>query len=94
LDKFKNRINKLTIKKESKVSIETPAKILASTKTAQSVLITDLENGTTNTYPSARAAALVLNASNSTIMNKLNAKNTSLFKGRYLITGFKKNLKY
>lgn len=60
-------------------------KILASTATAQAVLVTDLESGVT-TYPSARNAALALEASSSTILNKLNGKNTRLFRGRYLIT--------
>jgi hypothetical protein len=64
-------------------------KILASSPTAQDVLVTDLESGITTTYSSARNAAIALNASNSTIMNKINGRNTRLYKGRYLITGLK-----
>lgn len=37
-------------------------------------------------YPSARNAALALNASNSTIMNKLKGKNSKPYKGRYVIS--------
>jgi len=37
-------------------------------------------------YLSARNAALALNASNSTIMNKLNGKNSTPYKGRYVIS--------
>lgn len=36
-------------------------------------IVTDLNNGVTTSYPSARNAALALNCSNSTIMNKLKA---------------------
>jgi len=73
---------KITLKKESKVSMKTPMKILASTVTAQSVLITDLKTKVTT---SARRAAVALNASHISIMNKLKGKNTKLYKGRYLI---------
>jgi NUMOD1 domain len=66
--------------------MKTRMKILASTVTAQSVLITDLKTKVTTTYPSARIAAIALNASHSTIMNKLKGKNTKLYKDRYLIT--------
>lgn len=76
---------KINLKKESKVSRKTRMKILASTITAQPVLITDLETKATTTYPSARSAAIALNASHSTVMNKLKGKNTKLYKGRYLI---------
>jgi hypothetical protein len=61
-------------------------KILSSTVTATTILVTDLESGILTTYPSARNAALALNCSNSTIMNKLNGKNTKAYKGRYLIS--------
>jgi hypothetical protein len=89
LSRLQITFEKLISKKESKVSLETRMKILASTVTAQAVLVTDLESGVTNTYPSARNAALALDASSSTIMNKLNGKNTRLFRGRYLITSLK-----
>ena len=79
--------------KESKVSYTTRMKILASIKTRQTVLVTDMSKGITNEYYSARRAAEAINASNSTIMNKLKGKNTKLYKGRYLIKiGFNSNL--
>lgn len=83
--KLQSMFEKITLKKESKVSRKTRMKILASTLTAQPVLITDLETKVTTTYPSARSAAIALNASHSTVMNKLKGKNTKLYKGRYLI---------
>lgn len=53
---------------------------------AESVLVTDLITGITDReYLSARSAALALNASNSTVMNKLKRKNIKPYKGRYLI---------
>lgn len=70
---------------ESKVSLATPMKILISYKTKQTVLVTDIIKGVTNEYPSAIRAAEALNASNSTIMNKLKGKNKGLYKGKYLI---------
>lgn len=60
-------------------------KILSSSATATTVRVTDLNNGVITSYPSARNAALALNCSNSTIMNKLKGKNNKIFKGRYLI---------
>lgn len=71
--------------KESKVSFVTRMKILASTKTKQTILVTDVIKGITSEYPSARRAAEALNASNSTIMNKLKSKNNRLYKDKYLI---------
>lgn len=82
ISKLQAMFEKITLKKESKVSMKTPMKILASTVTAQSVLITDLKTKVTT---SARRAAVVLNASHYTIMNKLKGINTKLYKGRYLI---------
>lgn len=61
-------------------------KILASTKTSQAVLVTDLTKGESTEYPSARRAAEALGISNSTVINKLNGKNNRPYKGRYLIT--------
>lgn len=49
------------------------------------VVVTDFTTGVTTEYLSARSAALALNASNSTVMNKLKGKNTKPYKGRYLI---------
>ena len=86
--KYQAMFEKITLKKESKVTWETRRKILYSTVSAQSVLITDLKSGNTTTYPSARRAAVALNASKSTVMNKLKGKNTQLYKGRYIITKF------
>ena len=99
--KLKARLLRLQYEKEKKISIDTRLKILNSSPTAQPVNVTDLESNTTITYPSAsplvpvlrkhrtrepRKAALALNASNSTIMNKLNGKNTRPYKNRFLIT--------
>lgn len=89
ISRLQSMLERIISRKESKVSLETRMKILASTQTAQNVLVTDLESGITTTYPSARNAAIALNASGSTIMNKINGRNTRLFKGRYLITGIK-----
>lgn len=88
LAKLNAKLEKLSLEKETKRSLETRTKILASSPTAQSVLVTELETNTTTTYPSARKAAIALNVSNSTIMNKLNGKNTLPYKNRYLITRF------
>ena len=82
ISKHQAMFEKITLKKESKVSIKTRIKILAFTVTAQSVLITYLKTKVTT---SARRAAVTLNASHYTIMNKLKGKNTKLYKGRYLI---------
>lgn len=48
-------------------------------------MVTDLITRVFTEYFSARSAALALNASNSTVMNKLNGKNTKPYKGKYLI---------
>ena len=66
-------------------------KILAFTMTAQYILITDLKTRVT----SARSAAVALNASKNTNINKLKGKNTNinklkgkntkLYKGRFII---------
>lgn len=52
----------------------THLKMSSFSPTAVTILVTDLNNGVTTSYPSARNAALALNSSNSTIMNKLNGK--------------------
>ena len=70
---------------ESKIPFATRIKILASTKTKQTVLVTNITKGVTNEYTSARRAAEAINASNSTIMSKLKGKNNKLYKGKYLI---------
>nr|QIJ45982.1 hypothetical protein [Calonectria ilicicola] len=61
-------------------------KKLKGSPTAEYVFVTDLITGITTKYLSARSAALALNSSNSTIMNKLKRKNIKPYKGRYLIT--------
>jgi group I intron endonuclease len=90
IKKFYKEFEKIRSLKESKVSYTTRMKILASTKTSQIVLITDTFINITTKYPSARRAAEALNVSNSTIMNKLNGRNTKLYKNRYFIRGLKK----
>jgi hypothetical protein len=77
--------NKIKTKKDIKISHKTQMKILTSSPNANSVLVTDLKKGITIIYPSARNAALALNASNSTVMNKIKGKNLKIFKNRYLI---------
>jgi hypothetical protein len=64
--------------------METRSKLLASTKTSQAVIVTNLAGGVT--YP-ARRAADVLGISNYTVINKLNNKNTKACKSRYVIKG-------
>lgn len=73
-------------------SYVTRMKMISSSPTAATILVTDLNNGVTTSYPSARNAALALNCSNSTIMNKLKGKNSKIYcppgtKSRYLIKG-------
>lgn len=68
-----------------KQSAEVRLKKLKGSPTAELVLVTDLNTGITTKYLSARAAALALNASNSTVMNKLKRKHLKPYKGRYLI---------
>jgi hypothetical protein len=85
ISKLQGVLKKILSKSGNKVSYYTRMKILASTRTSQAVLVTDLVSGISSTYPSARRAALALNVSNSTIMNKLNNKNTRTCKGKYLI---------
>ncbi len=85
ITKLYREFNKIKQLKESKVLFATRIKILASTKTKQTVLVTDIIKGVTNEYPSARKAAEAINASNSTIMNKIKGKNMGLYKNRYLI---------
>jgi group I intron endonuclease len=65
----------------------TRMKMSSFSPTAVTILVTDLNNGVTTSYPSARNAALALNCSNSTIMNKLKGKNSKILNGRYLIKG-------
>jgi group I intron endonuclease len=73
--------------KESKVSLHTRMKILVSSKTKQTVLVTDTQTSITTTYLSSRRAAFALNASNFIIRNRLNGVTTKLYKKRYLIKG-------
>nr|YP_009945109.1 GIY-YIG endonuclease [Monilinia laxa]QOE17473.1 GIY-YIG endonuclease [Monilinia laxa] len=62
-------------------------KLLASTKTSQAVIVTDLISDVSTRYLSARRAADALGISNSTVKKKLNNKNTKAYKGRYVIKG-------
>lgn len=89
ITKLYNKFEKIKQKQvlESKVSFHTRMKILTSIKTSQTVLVIDRYDGTSYEYLSARRAAIALNASNSTIMNKLKGKTSKLYKGRYLIKG-------
>ena len=81
------RFKQIMAVRESKVTMETRSKLLASTKTSQAVIVTDLTNGVSTRYPSARRAADALGISNFTVMKKLNSKNTKAYKGRYHIEG-------
>jgi hypothetical protein len=56
----------------------TRMKMSSFSPTAVTILVTDLNNGVTTSYPSARNAALALNCSNSTIMNKLKGKTVKI----------------
>jgi len=87
--KLENEFRNIKLLKDSKVSFTTRMKILASTKTSQTVFITDINKGVTTKYPSARRAAEAINVSNSTIMNKLKGKNTKSYKNIYIIKGVK-----
>lgn len=86
--KLAAKLLRLESEKDKKIKMDTGLNILSSSPSAQSVTVTDLESNTTTTYPSARKPALALQVSNSTIMNKLNGKNTLAYKNRYLITRF------
>lgn len=84
--KLCRELKAVTQKPIFKQSDLTRLKKLQSSSTAEPVLILDLNSGITTEYPSARNAAIALNASNSTIMNKLNGKNNKPYKGRYVIS--------
>lgn len=84
--KLHKELKAVTQKPVFKQSDLTRLKKLQSSSTAEPVLILDLNSGITTEYPSARNAAIALNASNSTIMNKLNGKNDKPYKGRYVIS--------
>lgn len=87
--KFNKELEKIKLLRKSKMSHATRMKIFASSKTSQIVIVTNTIKGTVTKYLSARRAAEALSASNSTIMNKLNGKNTKLYKGIYLIEEIK-----
>lgn len=53
---------------------------------AQEIIVTDLELGTKNTYPTIRAAARALNLRQSSISNYLASNNQTSFKKRYIFT--------
>lgn len=83
--KLKETLNKIKTKNVIKVPFKTRMKILYSTKVSQTVIVTDLFFGTSTIYLSATRAAIALNISNSTVMNKLNLTNVKPYTGRYLI---------
>lgn len=93
VDKLENNISIMQAKLDSilatkiefKQSDETRLKKLNSSKTAVSIVVTDITTNITKEYPSARNAALALNVSNSTIMNKLRSNDMKPYKNRYLI---------
>nr|AMX22301.1 hypothetical protein [Cryphonectria parasitica] len=84
LIKLEKELKSVTEKSVFKQSDLTCFKKLQVTLTAEPVAVLDLNTGIISRYPSARNAALALNASNSTIMNKLNGKNIKPYKGRYV----------
>lgn len=83
---LQNKLDSILINQtEFKQSADIRLNKLKASSTAELVVVTDLITGVTTKYLSARSAALALHASNSTVMNKLNGKNTKPYKGRYLI---------
>lgn len=84
--KLHKELKSVTLKPKFKQSDLTRLKKLQSSSTAESVVVLDLNSGITTEYPSARNAAMALNSSNSTIMNKLNGKNDKPYKGIYVIS--------
>lgn len=86
ISRLQKELDLISNKPEFKQSSLTRAKKLKSSSTAQAVYVLDIKSGLTTMYLSARNAALALNASNSTIMNKLNGKNSTPYKGRYVIS--------
>lgn len=71
--------------KNMTAKLDSSVNTLNSTLTSKSVTVLDITTGLGERYPSARAAALALQTSHSTIMNKLKNKNTKVYKGRYVI---------
>lgn len=59
--------------------------MLASIKTKQIVLVTNVIKGITIKYPYAIIRAEAFIANNFILMNKLKSKNIKLYKGKYLI---------
>ncbi|RPB06331.1 GIY-YIG-domain-containing protein, partial [Morchella conica CCBAS932] len=75
---------------ESKESMEIRASRARSAReaaspTAIAIEVTDLVSGVTTIFASARRAGEFLNASNSTIMNKIKGKNNKPYKERFII---------
>lgn len=60
-------------------------KLLVSTVSVR-IKVLYLKTGQITEYLSARSAGLVLNASSSTILNKIKGKNNKPYKGRYVIS--------
>lgn len=79
--RLEKQIKSITCKSVFKQFDLTRYKKLEASLTAQAVTVLDLNTGIIVEYPSARSAALALKASNSTVMNKLNGRNsTPLFR--------------
>ena len=85
INKIKNTLEKIKNASPSKRSRETRIKLLISSKTAKPIQIPDLKYENINIYYSARRASEALSVSNSTILNILNKKSNSPFKGKYIV---------
>jgi hypothetical protein len=81
----------IAFQSESKESMEIRASRARSAReaaspTAIAIEVTDLVSGVTTIFASARRAGEFLNASNSTIMNKIKGKNNKPYKERFFLT--------
>jgi hypothetical protein len=92
ISKLQNTVEKIiAFQSESKESMEIRASRAhlgrareAASPTAIAIEVTDLVSGVTTIFASARRAGEFLNASNSTIMNKIKGKNKP-YKERFII---------
>lgn len=86
ISKLQNTVEKIiALQSESKKSMEIRENKLAASPTAITIEVIDLVAGVTTIFASARRAGEFLNASNSTIMNKLKGKNNKPYKERFII---------
>lgn len=91
ISKLQNTVEKIiAFQSESKESMEIRASRARSAReaaspTAIAIEVTDLVSGVTTIFASARRAGEFLNASNSTIMNKIKGKNNKPYKERFII---------